>query len=111
MTSTHGTGTHGNHPRISTVVGRRHDNDAWVDRLPWGCVWFVAPPIVVVALVAASVLGNRINYALPHGFGLVGMVVTACIMVLVLGCLLAPARTKRQLRLRFRQRRRRPPDA
>jgi hypothetical protein len=93
------------------VVGRRHDNDAWLDRLPWGCAWLVLPPFVVVALVAASVLGNRINDALPDGFGLVGMLVTGCIMALVLGLFLAPARTKRQMRFRFRRRRSRPPDA
>jgi hypothetical protein len=93
------------------VVGRRHDNDAWLDRLPWGCAWFVALPLVVVVLVAASVLGNRINDELPHGFGLVGMLVTACIMALVLGLLLAPARTKRHLHIRFRRRRRRRHDA
>jgi len=93
------------------VVGRRHENDAWLDRLPWGCAWFVALPFVVVALVASSVVGNRINNELPHGFGLVGMLVTACIMALVLGLLVVPARTKRQMRNRVRQRRRRPPVA
>ena len=93
------------------MVGRRHDNDAWLDRLPWGCAWFVALPFVVGALVAASVLGNRINAELPHGFGLVGMLVTACVMAVVLGLLLAPTRTKRHLHVGFRHRRRRRPDA
>jgi len=92
------------------VVGRRRDNDAWLDRLPWGCAWFVALPLILVADVTASVLGNRVNNALPRGFGLVGMLVTASIMVSVLGLLMAPARTKRQIRTSIRARRRRPPD-
>jgi hypothetical protein len=63
--------------------------DAWFDRWRSGFALSVTLAIGVAALVLASVIGNRVNYALPRGFGLVGMAVTVGLVGVVLvvsGC-------------------------
>jgi hypothetical protein len=95
----------GSHRTIPGVSRSPDDNDeVWLDRLPWGCAWFVIVPIAVAALVGASVIGNRVNNALPRGFGLVGILVMVCIMALVVSFLLSPTRTWRHIRNAFRRR-------
>ena len=63
------------------------------------CALLVASACVVVALVVASVVGNRVNGALPRGFGLVGMVVTVGLMSAVLVLLISPKRLWRRMRV------------
>jgi len=55
--------------------------------------------IGVAALVAASVIGNRVNRALPRGFGLAGMIVTAGLVCAVLVVLIAPDRIWQHARI------------
>jgi hypothetical protein len=76
--------------------------------VPSGCVLSMTVPIAVVGLVVASVIGNRINGALPRGFGLVGMAVTVCVVALVLALLIAPRRSWREARQGFPRSRRWP---
>ena len=88
-----------------------HDDDAWLDRLPWGCAWFISVPVAVGGLVGASVIGNKLNNWLPHGFGLVGVLVAVFIMGMILSLLFAPTGIWRVVRSGLRRPPRRPPTA
>jgi hypothetical protein len=55
----------------------------------------------VVGLVGASIVGNRVNGALPRGLGLVGMAVTGSLMLAVLVVLISPKRLWQYTRAAF----------
>jgi hypothetical protein len=67
-------------------------NNYWLRRLRSGCALLMASLCVIVGLVGASVVGNRVNAALPRGFGLVGMLVTVSVVLAMLIVLISPRR-------------------
>ena len=71
----------------------------WSRRLRSGSALSVASLCVVVGLVGASVVGNRVNAALPRGFGLVGMLVTAGAVLAMLMVLISPKRLWQRTRV------------
>jgi len=73
-------------------------NGYWSHRLRSSCGLFVASMCVVGGLVGASVVGNGVNAALPRGFGLVGMLVTASLVLAMLIVLISPKRLWRRTR-------------
>lgn len=56
------------------------------------CTLLAAAVSVVIGLVGASVVGNRLNSALPVGFGLVGIAMTAALVAALLVVLISPRR-------------------
>jgi uncharacterized membrane protein YfcA len=91
------------------VSGLDRADEAWLDRMPWGCAWFIVVPVVVGGLVGASVIGNMVDNRLPRDFGLVGVVVAVCIMALIMSLLFAPTKLWRVVRGARRRRPRQPP--
>lgn len=77
--------------------------DPWFDRSRSGFALLVTLTIGIAALVVASVIGNRINHALPRGLGLVGMAVTVGLVGPVLVVLIAPARMWQRARIAVEQ--------
>ncbi len=61
-------------------------------RMRSACALCGAVVCILVGLVAASVVGNDVNAALPRGFGLVGIVVTVGLVMTVLIVLISPKR-------------------
>jgi len=78
---------------------RSDRSDFGLDRLLSGLALSVTVAIGIAALVVASVIGNRVNLALPSGFGLVGIVVTAGLVCPVLVALIAPDRMWQRARI------------
>ncbi len=72
--------------------------NGWSHRLRSGCALLIGSLCVVVGLVGASVVGNRVNAALPRGFGLVGMLVTVGAVLAMLILLISPKRLWRRTR-------------
>ena len=68
-------------------------------RLRSGCTLLMASLCVIVGLVGASVVGNRVNAVLPRGFGLVGMLVTVGFVLAMLIVLISPKRLWQRARL------------
>ena len=64
--------------------------NGWSHRLRSGCALMMASLCVIVGLVGASVVGNRVNAALPSGLGLVGMLVTGGVVLAMLIVLISP---------------------
>jgi len=71
----------------------------WSHRLRSGCALLVASMCVVVGLVGASIVGNRVNAALPRGFGVVGMLLTAGVVFAMLIVLISPKRLWQRTRV------------
>lgn len=71
----------------------------WSRRLRSSCALFTASLCVIVGLVGASVVGNRVNAALPRGFGLVGILVTVGFVLAMLIVLISPKRLWRRARV------------
>jgi hypothetical protein len=74
-------------------------NGYWLHRLRSSCALLLASLFVIVGLVGASVVGNRVNTALPRGFGLVGMLVTVGVVLALLIVLISPKRLWQRTRV------------
>jgi hypothetical protein len=99
--------------RLSTpvvVMSAHHKHrsgldSSWFDRLLSGLALFATVVIAIAALLVASVIGNRVNLALPRGFGLVGVLVAVGLLCPVLVLLIAPDRLWQHARIAVERRR------
>ncbi len=67
-------------------------------RVPSFIGFVVSVPLAIGALVVASVIGNRVNRALPRGYGWVGVLLAAALVAVFLVLLTAPSSSWRRVR-------------